>query len=156
MTTNRIRYGQLSGKGRTTGQRQWVSEIAWLSTDLPLAPPRAWSANHLGWVSSRMIVRVRIEAARNSQLACFSFLTKSAIFPPRKLPEAQAGEQDADDARPAVDARSQVLADQPAGDHLEGHEGQAGDEGQHGQVGQAGRGWSSPASASGARSGPGP
>ena len=33
------------------------------------------------------MVRVRIEAARKSQLACFSFLTKSAILPPRKLPK---------------------------------------------------------------------
>ena len=56
---------------------------------------------------------------------------------PEVVAQAQAAEQDADDAGPAVDARPEVPGHQPAGHHLQRHEGQARDEREDRQVGQA-------------------
>ena len=136
-----VRPGQRDVRRRPAGVRL-VQRGGLHQHRLRAAPcRRTCRATHWGGVSSTRIDRVRIDATRNSQLACFSLLMKSAILPPRKLPRLRPAEQHADDARPAVDARAQVPRDQPAGDHLQRHEHQAGEEGQHGQVrrGRCGR-----------------
>jgi hypothetical protein len=51
-----------------------------------LSPSSIFSENHFGGLSRSRIESVRTEATRKSQLACFSRCTRSAIFPPRRLP----------------------------------------------------------------------
>ena len=61
--------------------------IAWLRSDLPPLVAEHGRREPGGLVSAMRMRKVRIDAARNSQLACFSSLMKSAILPPRKLPK---------------------------------------------------------------------
>ncbi len=84
VTMNRTRAGQLSAI--VTGPSSSLdSETAFLRIDSP-GPPNAAAASQSGWVSSMSTPSVMTDAARKSQLACFSSFTKSAILPPRKLP----------------------------------------------------------------------
>ena len=86
VTTIRMRYCQVTDTSGAPISRRLVNWGAYISTDFWVALLKNRSRIQWGGVSSTRIESVKIEATRNSQLACFSLRMKSATLPPRRLP----------------------------------------------------------------------
>ena len=106
-----------------------------------------WKKYSIGLRTIHFVGRLGQEDARREdrrheeQVAGLRLVARcgSASLPAQPVAEAQPAEQDADHAGPSVEAGPEVPRDEPAGDHLQGHEPQAGDERQGRQVRQVDR-----------------
>ncbi len=131
-----MRHGQVIVIVTLSPRLSFDSVIAWLERDFAVAPEEA-VGKPLGLSFERAGPTAEDRRREEEPARLLLVLDEVGDLAAQEVAEAQAGQQHADHAGPAVDARAQVALNQAAGDHFERHEDQAGDKGQDRQVAQA-------------------